>query len=179
MVVTRVVYSAGDGNEQRWWQWMGMSTERTGGISIVAGGEEVTTGGEIDRGDGVGKEELLGSGVCLGCQSSMRLEERERVAQPGVAMLDGRVSGKKVREVRVAVDVKEEELMIFDEWNCEWEWRTEGRRRRDGVSYSPLEQTLHVSTPTWQSRSLLQLNILSIRSRTCMLTECHGGIRSS
>ena len=31
---------------------MGMSTERTGGISIVDGGEDVAIGGEIDKGDG-------------------------------------------------------------------------------------------------------------------------------
>ena len=37
------------------------------------------------------------------------------------------------------------ELMIGDKWFCEWEWRTEGRRRRGEVSYSPPEQTLHVS----------------------------------
>ena len=40
-------------------------------------------------------------------------------------------------------------------------------------------QTLHVSTPTWLSRSPLQPNILSIRSDTCKLMECHGGIESS
>ena len=54
-----------------------MSTERTGGISIVGGGEEVVTDEEMDRGDGVGKEEPLGGGVFLGCQSSMCSEERE------------------------------------------------------------------------------------------------------
>ena len=40
--------------------------ERTGEISIVGGGEEVTMGGEMDRGDRVGKEELLGGRVCSG-----------------------------------------------------------------------------------------------------------------
>ena len=48
-----------------------MLTERTGGISIVDGGEEVTTGGEIDNGDGVGKEEPLDSGVYSGYQGSV------------------------------------------------------------------------------------------------------------
>ena len=43
--------------------------ERTGGISIVGGGEGITTGDKMDRGDGVGKAELLDSGVCLGSQS--------------------------------------------------------------------------------------------------------------
>ena len=73
-----------------------MLTERTGGISIVDRGEEVTTGGEIDRGDGVGKEEPLDSGICLGCQSSTHSEERECVAHPGVDTLDERVSGEEV-----------------------------------------------------------------------------------
>ena len=49
-----------------------MSTERTGGISIVGGGEEVTTGEERDREDGVGKSGLLDSGVCSRNQSSVR-----------------------------------------------------------------------------------------------------------
>ena len=34
-----------------------MSTERTGGISIIGGGEMVTTSEERDKGDRVGKEE--------------------------------------------------------------------------------------------------------------------------
>ena len=50
---------------------MGMLTERTGRISIVDGGEVVTTGEKIDRGDGVGKEELLGGRVCSESHSSM------------------------------------------------------------------------------------------------------------
>ena len=92
-----------------------MSTERTGGISIVAGEEE------IGKGDGVGKEVLPGEGVCFGNQGSMFSEGMERVAHPGVATLDGRVSGDEVREVKVAVDVSEGELMMFGEWFCEWE----------------------------------------------------------
>ena len=79
----------------------------------------------------------------------------------------------------MAVNVKEGELMMVSEWFCEWEGRTEGRRWRSGVSYSPLEQTLRVSTPAWLSRSLLQPSILSSGSRTCMLMEHHGGTRSS
>ena len=74
---------------------MGTSTERTGGISIVGGGEEVTTGEEIDRGDGVGKEELLGGGVCSGSQSSTCSAERGQVVHPGVVMLEGRVFGEE------------------------------------------------------------------------------------
>ena len=69
MAVTRVACSAGDGNEWRWWQWTGMLTERMGGISIVGGGEDVTTGEEMGRGDGVGKLELLGDGVYAESQS--------------------------------------------------------------------------------------------------------------
>ena len=55
----------------------------------------------------------------------------------------------------------------------------EERRQRDGVSYSPPGQTLHVSTPTQLSRSLLQPKTLSIGSGTCMPLECHSGIGSS
>ena len=79
---------------------------------------------------------LLGEGVCLGNHGSMFSEGMERVAHPGVAMLDGRVSGDEVRDVKVAVDVKEGELMLFDGWWCEWEEKTGGRRRRGGVSYT-------------------------------------------
>ena len=35
--------------------------------------------------------------------------------------MDGRVSGEEVREVKMAVKVKEEELMMVSEWFCEWE----------------------------------------------------------
>ena len=70
MAVTRVVCSAGVGNERRQWQWTGTLMERTGGISIVGGGEEVTTGEEMDRGDRAGNMELLGDGVCQGNQGS-------------------------------------------------------------------------------------------------------------
>ena len=85
MAVTSVACSAGGGNERSRWQWTGTSTERTGGISIVV--EEVTAG------EGIGKEVLLGEGVYLGNQGSMFSEGMERVAHPGVATLDGRVSG--------------------------------------------------------------------------------------
>ena len=96
-----------------------------------------------------------------------------------MATLDGRVSGKEVREVRVAVEVRDGKLMMFSEWSCEWEERTEGRRWRGGVSYSPLERTSRVSTPVRLSRSLLRPSTLSIRSRTCVLMERHGGTGSS
>ena len=89
MVVTRVVCSAGVGNEWRRWQWTGTLTERTGGISIVVGDEEIA------KGDGAGKEELLGKGVYLGNQGSV-CTGRGRVVHPGVATLDGRVSGEDV-----------------------------------------------------------------------------------
>ena len=72
-------------------------------------------------GDGVGNEVLLGKGVCLGNQGSMFSEGMERVAHPGVATLDGRVSGEEVRDVKVAVEAKDGELMMFDEQFCEWE----------------------------------------------------------
>ena len=48
-------------------------------------------------------------------------EGMECVAHPGVATLDGRVSGDEVREVRVAVEVRDGELMMSDEWFYEWE----------------------------------------------------------
>ena len=100
------------------------------------------------------------------------------MVHPEVATLDGMVSGEEVREVRVAVEVKKGELMMGDEWFCEWEKKTEGGRWRGGVPYSPLEQTWHVLTPTWLSRSLLRPSTLSIRSRTCVPTGGRGGVRS-
>ena len=36
------------------------------------------------------------------------------MAHPGVVILDGRVLGEEEREVKVAVDVKEGELMMCD-----------------------------------------------------------------
>ena len=139
----------------------------------MVGGDE-----EIARGDGAGNEELLGDGVCLRNQGSA-CSGRGRVVHPGVAMLDGRVSGEEVREVKVAMDVKKGELMMYNEWFCEWEKRTGGRRWRDGVSYSPSGRTLHVSTPAQLSRSLLWLSTLSIGSGTCEPTGNHSGTRSS
>ena len=105
---------------------MGMLTERTGGISIVGLGEVVTMGGEIDSGDGVGKEEPLGSGVYSGYHGLAFSVGMERVAHPGVATLDRRVSGEEMQEVKVVVEVSNGELMICDGWWCEWEMRTEG-----------------------------------------------------
>ena len=75
--------------------------------------------------------------------------------------------------------VRDGELILFVEWLCEWGERVEGRRQKSGVSYSPPGQTWHVSTPVWLSRSPLWLNTLSIRSRTCMPTGSHSGVRSS
>ena len=49
---------------------MGTSIERMEGISIAGGGEDVATGDEMDRGDGVRKEELLDGRVYSGNQSS-------------------------------------------------------------------------------------------------------------
>ena len=152
--------------------------ERMEGISMVEGREVVTTGGETDVGDGMGKEVLLGEGVCLWSQSSMGLVGRGRVVHPGVAMLEGRVFREEEQEVKVAVDVRDRELIMCGMWWYEWE-RSEGRRQRGGVFYSPLGWTLHVSTPVQLSRSLLRSSILSIRSRTCVLMECHSGIGSS
>ena len=144
-------------------------------LHLTVGGDE-----EIDKGDEVGKEEPLGSGVCLGSQSLARsVGEKRREVHLRVATLDGRVLEEEEREVRVAVLVREGELMMCDKWVYEWEERTEGRRQRSGVSYSLPEQTLHASTPAWQSRNLLWPSIPSIRSGTCMLMGYHSGIESS
>ena len=109
IAVMSMVCSAGIGNEQRRWQWTGTSTERTGGISIVVGEEE------MGAGDSIGNEVLLGEGVYLGNQGSIFSEGIEHVAHPGVATLDGRVSGDEVREVSVAVEVKDGELILSGE----------------------------------------------------------------
>ena len=146
---------------------------------MVGGGENVTTGREIDKGDGVRKVELLDGGVCSECQSlahSMRKKRWE--VHPRVAALDRRVLDDKEREVRVAVFVREGELIVCSRWVCEWE-RTEGRRQRGRVSYSSLRWTLCVSTPAQLSRSLLWPNTLSIRSGICMPMGNLGGTRSS
>ena len=67
--------------------------ERIGRISMV-GRKDVTTGEDRDKGDRVGKEELIGSGVCLGSQSSVHsVEERRWEVQPRVTILDERASG--------------------------------------------------------------------------------------
>ena len=79
----------------------------------------------------------------------------------------------------MAMEVKDGELMMFGGWFCKWGERTEERRWSGGVSYSPPGQTLYISTPAQLSRSLLQLNILSIGSGTCVLMENCGGVRSS
>ena len=42
--------------------------------------------------------------------------------------LDGRVSEDEEQEGRVAVVVKDKELMMCSEWLCKWEEKTEGRR---------------------------------------------------
>ena len=105
---------------------------------MVDGGKVVTMRGEIDRGDGVGKEEPPGGRVCSGSQSLTCSEERERVAHLEVATLEGSILGEEEQEVKVAVDVKDGELIVFNERCCEWE-RIGGRRWRDGVSYSLVE----------------------------------------
>ena len=120
MVVIRVECSVEEENEQSWWQYTGTSTERTGGISIVGGGEVVTTGDERDKGDGVGNEEPLDGGVCSESQSSAcSVGYKGREVHLKVAMLDGRVLEEEEWEVRVAVFVNEGELIMFDEWFCE------------------------------------------------------------
>ena len=75
--------------------------------------------------------------------------------------------------------VKDEELIVYNKWFCKWGERTEERRQKGGVSYSPPQWTLHVSTPAWLSRSLLWPSIPSIGSSTFVLMESHSGTRSS
>ena len=95
-------------------------TERTGRISTVDGGEDVTTGEEKDSGDGVGNSGPLSSGVCSGSQSSAHsVGKKRQKVQPGVAMLDGRVSRDEKQDVKVVVDVKDRELIMCSEWVCE------------------------------------------------------------
>ena len=48
---------------------MGTLMDRMRGISMVEGGEEVIIGGEIGKGNRVGKFDLLGNEVCSGYQS--------------------------------------------------------------------------------------------------------------
>ena len=123
--------------------------ERIRGISIVGGGEEVTTGEDIDKGNRVGKEEPLGSRVYSDIQSlADSVGKKRQEVHLEMTILEGRVSRDEKREVRVAVEVREGELIVCDKWVCKWEERTEERRQRDGVSYSLLKRTLHVSTPT-------------------------------
>ena len=92
---------------------------------------------------------------------------------------DGRVAEDEGQEDKAAVEVSKEELMFGDECVCKWEEKSEGRRWRGRVSYSPPEWTLHVLTPAQLSTSLLWPSILSIGSSTCVLMEHHGGIESS
>ena len=89
-------------------------------------------------------------------------------------MLEGTVAGEEVREDKVAVHVREGELIVFGKLLCEW-----GRRWRGGAFYSLREQTLHVSIPAQLSRSLLRPSSPSIGSRTCVPTGSHSGARSS
>ena len=73
----------------------------------------------VGRGDGVGNIELLGDGVCCGNQG-LGCAGRGQVVHPGVATFEGRVSGDEVREVSVVVEVRDRELILCDEWDCEW-----------------------------------------------------------
>ena len=73
-----------------------MLIDRTGGISIIDRGEEVTTEEEMDRRDGVEKVELLDGGVCLGSHSlAHSVGEKRQEIHLGVATLEGKVAGDK------------------------------------------------------------------------------------
>ena len=55
-----------------------------------------------------------GSGVCLGSQSSAHsVGKKRQEVHLGVAMLEGRVLEDKEQEVKVAVLVREEELIYL------------------------------------------------------------------
>ena len=41
-------------------------------------------------------------------------------------MLEGRIAGNEGWEESVSVEVKEEELIVYDGWVCEWGERIEG-----------------------------------------------------
>ena len=134
----------------------------------------------MGSGDGIGKSDLLRDGVHSGSQSSVcSVGKKRQEVHLGVTMFDGSIAGEEGQEDKVAVDVKERELMMCSKLFCEWEKGTEGRRWKGGVFYSLQEWTLHISTPTQLSRSLLQPNTLPIRSGTFMPMGHHGGIRSS
>ena len=87
--------------------------DRIGGISIIGGGKEVTTGGEIGKEDRVGKSEVLGDGVCSGYQRMACSVERRQEVHLGVATLEGRVTGDEGQEDRVMVEIREGELMCL------------------------------------------------------------------
>ena len=75
---------------------MRMLTDRTVGISIVYGEEEIAK----EEGGGIGideedrKSDLLGDRVVVGIQRLLESVERIQVFQPGVVTLDGKVVGE-------------------------------------------------------------------------------------
>ena len=90
--------------------------ERTGGISTVSRGEDVTIEDEIGRGDRAGKSELLGDGVCLGSQSlACSMEKKRQEVHLEVVTFDDRVAGEDRQEDRVTEVVKKVEL-TYDVW---------------------------------------------------------------
>ena len=44
--------------------------------------------------------------------------EKRQEVQLGVAMTDGRVSGDEERDIKVAKEVREGEVIVCDEWIC-------------------------------------------------------------
>ena len=65
--------------------------DRTGGISIVVGGEALAMDEEMGKGDGVGMSNLFGNGVCLGNLRVAHSIERRWEIYLGMAMLDDRI----------------------------------------------------------------------------------------
>ena len=153
-----------------------MLTDRMEGISTVE--EEVAMDEKMGKEDRVGELDLLGDRVCLGYQNMVYLVVNRWEVHLGVATLEGKVAEDEGQEDRVVVEVSKGEFMMCNEWTFKRKERTEERRWRGGVSYSPLRQTLHISA----SAQLLYLGVFFCqvpRSGTCMLMECHSGIESS
>ena len=72
-----------------------MLTDRMGRISTIGGGEEVVMGEEMEKGDRVGKSDLLDDGVCAEYQRVACLVEKRQEVHLGVVTLDGSVAGEE------------------------------------------------------------------------------------
>ena len=84
---------------------------------MVCGDEKIAKdeGGGIGIGEGDGKLEWLGDRVVVEIQRVTDLVERIREIQSEVATLEGKVAGEEGQEDKVAVEVREKELMMCGE----------------------------------------------------------------